>query len=181
MKKDPESYRHGNLAQALVEDAVQMLRTIPPEDLSLRELAQRAGVSPRAPYVHFPSKSDLLREVALHGFRDLSTQSLNAGHDLMALGRVYLNFAAENPNLYRLMFYTTISMGSCEEPERSYHHLLETMRQMRPTMSEDQITHAGLALWSLVHGYADLRSTGLVEPDCNLELMLSGLTALLSP
>ena len=53
------SYRHGDLANALIADALVLLEEKSADAVSLRDLAERAGVSPRAPYVHFSSQSGL--------------------------------------------------------------------------------------------------------------------------
>jgi len=48
-----KTFRHGNLAEALVESALARLETEGVEGLSLRELARDAGVNHRAVYRHF--------------------------------------------------------------------------------------------------------------------------------
>ena len=49
-------YHHGDLRDALVEAAQRILETDGLVALSLRAVARRAGVSPAAPYHHFPDK-----------------------------------------------------------------------------------------------------------------------------
>ena len=84
--KRTTDYHHGRLRQALIETAVKTIsaqRGI--DELSLRELAALAGVSPGAPYHHFPNRSDLLASIAEEGFRrleagvDRSTRRHGAG------------------------------------------------------------------------------------------------------
>ena len=58
------SYRHGNLREALIEAAIQLVEEVGPENVSVREAAKRAGVSPGAPFRHFASKTALLTAVA---------------------------------------------------------------------------------------------------------------------
>ena len=58
--KRKADYHHGRLRQALIETAVKTIAQHGIDALSLRELAARAGVSPGAPYHHFPNRSDLL-------------------------------------------------------------------------------------------------------------------------
>ena len=169
------SYRHGDLANALVIDALVLLEEKSADELSLRVLAERAGVSPRAPYVHFPSKNHLLKAVAASGFRDLTERSINAGFDLNLLAGAYVSFAVERPHLFRLMFGgINLTLEECAEIDGSFTHLLSAIRHHQPDMPEDEVLVAGLGLWSFVHGLADLTIEGLIA-DVPLELLSSML------
>ena len=55
-KSTRKTFRHGHLAEALVEAALARLDVDGIESLSLRELARDAGVNHRAVYRHFPAK-----------------------------------------------------------------------------------------------------------------------------
>ena len=69
-------YHHGNLRDALVEAAVDVVREGGPEALSLRELARRVGVSHAAAYRHFADREalvDVVAERALEGLVSRST------------------------------------------------------------------------------------------------------------
>ncbi|MBS1705834.1 MAG: TetR/AcrR family transcriptional regulator [Armatimonadetes bacterium] len=185
MRKDPEKYRHGDLANALVLDALELIKERPAEELSLRELAERAGVSPRAPYVHFPSKADLLRAVTRRGFEILAEESKAAGFDLVRLGEVYVEFASKNPHLYRLMFAGNHFDPLAERvPDDSYSHLIAAIRHNSTGISEEECAVAGLALWSLVHGFADLQLEGLVTdthgPAPKIKEMVMGIAKIAS-
>ena len=63
------SYHHGDLRQVLLRSAKQLIAEAGIENLSLRRLAERAGVSRTAPYHHFSDKNDLLCAIAAAGFR----------------------------------------------------------------------------------------------------------------
>src|ERR687893_516154 len=80
----PSSYHHGNLRAALLASAEEALAA--GEDLSLRELARRVGVSHAAPRRHFPDKQALLDALAEEGFdrlgRELSQAMAGAGGSL---------------------------------------------------------------------------------------------------
>ena len=173
MAKD--SYRHGDLANALVVDALVLLEEKSADDLSLRVLAERAGVSPRAPYVHFPSKQHLLKAVAAKGFFELSELSKAAGFDLIRLGEAYVRFATANPHLFRLMFGgINLTVEECAELDQSFAHVLSAIRYQHPDMPEDEVLASGLGLWAFVHGLADLTIEKLIAdvPIAQLSLML---------
>lgn len=159
------SYRHGDLANALVTDALTLLEEQSADALSLRELAERAGVSPRAPYVHFPSKQHLLKAVAGRGFEELTARSVAAGFDLEKLGEAYVSFALERPHLFRLMFGGVhLTVEECAGIDGSFIHVVAAIRHHLPEISEEEARTAGLGLWAFVHGLADLTIEGLTPP-----------------
>lgn len=167
-----ESYRHGNLREALLQDAISLLRTRGPDSISLRELAERAGVSPRAPYVHFPSKRALLLTIVDHGFDELRQSFVGKETDFTALGQAYIDFAIANPSLFRLMFG-----GIPDHPEElcnsgpAFGVLLDCVRHLHPEWDEQRLLHGALCAWAFVHGLAVLRLERLA-PDP----VLAGLT-----
>src|ERR1700744_2128592 len=66
-------YHHGGLRGALIAAAQAILESEGLATLSLRAVARSAGVSPAAPYHHFPDKQALLDAVAERGFDALTT------------------------------------------------------------------------------------------------------------
>ncbi len=105
-------YHHGNLVEVLLETAVRMIEENGVETLSVREVAKRAGVSPGAPFRHFPNKTALLTAVAEQAMMRLSTSvtaalgpvpetdPLGAIH---AMGRAYLDWALANPTHFQVI------------------------------------------------------------------------------
>lgn len=113
-----ETFRHGNLPEALVDAAMSRLEADGVEAISLRELAKDAGVNHRAVYRHFPDKLSLLARVAEHGWQQLGLQATKstagkpAGEEaLLAASLGLLHFARERPNLYHLMAGERLNMG----------------------------------------------------------------------
>jgi AcrR family transcriptional regulator len=116
-------YHHGDLRNALVGTATALAREGGPEALVLREVARRTGVSAAAAYHHFASHEDLVQAVKAQSLELLaermraavaeqaattragSPDAAEAGRrQVRALGRAYLQFAAEEPGLYRVTF-----------------------------------------------------------------------------
>lgn len=105
-----ETFRHGNLPEALVDAALERLEAGGATSLSLRELARDAGVNHRAVYRHFPDKLALLRRVAEVGWKRMARRmkkesaGRKPGEDtLVAAGVGFFLFAREYPNLFHLM------------------------------------------------------------------------------
>ncbi|MFZ2156862.1 MAG: helix-turn-helix domain-containing protein, partial [Bradyrhizobium sp.] len=65
----PKPYHHGDLKRVLVEAALELAEAGGPEAVSVREAARRAGVSPGAPFRHFPSRDALMAAVAAEAQR----------------------------------------------------------------------------------------------------------------
>src|ERR1700756_4423963 len=118
LMKDDSSYHHGDLHAALVKAAAAEVERGGYENLSLRELAESLGVSRAAPYRHFTDRRALLAAVAADGFERLTAayrKATSSGKTprarLAAAGRGYLQFAAERPQTFRLMFVSDLLSG----------------------------------------------------------------------
>ena len=105
------SYHHGDLKNALIDSAATILETRGLDELSLRGVARRAGVSRTAPYRHFADKAELLAEVIADGvymlLADVEDAILSAGNGqnrAVAVVKSFGRFAVEQPTRYRLMF-----------------------------------------------------------------------------
>lgn len=159
------AYHHGDLRHVLLYAATQQLEATGAGSLSLRALAREVGVSPAAPYAHFPDKESLLAAVATGGFallRDICvTAAETSSGEPRALGRAYVGFALAHPNLYRLMFGGTIENFAA-------HPELDGASQaafgfLRSTLGSE--TDAASAAWAFVHGLAMLLIDRRLRPD----------------
>lgn len=104
-------YHHGDLRQALLATAAEMLEDDGPEGLSLRAVARVAGVSPRAPYRHFADREALLAALAADAFERFAdaldpavVQIDTSGDTVAAQAAAYVRFALAGPGRFRLMF-----------------------------------------------------------------------------
>jgi AcrR family transcriptional regulator len=108
----PKPYHHGDLRRVLIDAALQLVEEGGPEAVSVREAARRAGVSPGAPFRHFPSRSALMTAVAEDAQRrfraeiDAALARAPAGDPLQRLrcfGRAYLRWAMRNPAHFEII------------------------------------------------------------------------------
>ncbi|MCG8612674.1 MAG: TetR/AcrR family transcriptional regulator [Pseudomonadales bacterium] len=105
-----KKYHHGDLRSSLIQEAKVLLAADGVEGLSLRKLADRAGVSRTAPYHHFKDKHALLCALAAEGFEKLNSfVNTELAHNdpkvaLPRLVRTYLEFAYKEQEQYDLMF-----------------------------------------------------------------------------
>ncbi|OXR42125.1 HTH-type transcriptional regulator BetI [Nocardia cerradoensis] len=162
-------YHHGDLPNALVRAAIELLEEGGASELSLRGAARRAGVSTAAPYRHFADRDALLSAVAAVGYRDLAAH-LAAVHpervDVGSLGDIavaYVRFALTRPGMFRVMFTEACDATS---PERvaaveAIHKYLEALvRQIFPDADAEP---TATAMWALVHGLAFLHLDGKLD------------------
>ncbi|QWG17336.1 TetR/AcrR family transcriptional regulator [Bradyrhizobium sediminis] len=108
----PKPYHHGDLKRVLVEAALELAEAGGAEAVSVREAARRAGVSPGAPFRHFPSRNALMAAVAAEAQRrfraeiDAALAEAPAGDPLArfrALGLAYLRWAMRNPAHFEII------------------------------------------------------------------------------
>ncbi len=67
----PRGYHHGNLKEALVRAALELIAEKGPAGFTFADAARWAGVSPAAPYRHYRDRDALLADVARRGFEHL--------------------------------------------------------------------------------------------------------------
>jgi AcrR family transcriptional regulator len=106
------AYHHGHLVDALVAAAVELIEAKGVENLSLRDLSKRVGVSPGAPFRHFRNKTELLTAVAEQSMSRLTfavkealgaCESADPAAKLSAIGHGYLNWALGNPTHFQII------------------------------------------------------------------------------
>lgn len=135
---------------------------------SLRELAERLGVSPMALYRHFPNKAALLDAVVDRGFSCLhahllaADQSGDSAARLIGQGMAYIDFATQHPPLFRLMFSHHTDAAKPDVARHRAFALLQGRVEQWLTQSHRQ---AALACWALAHGLAMLKIEGALTLD----------------
>lgn len=118
------NYHHGDLRQAVIDSALELIAERDIQSLTLREIAKRVGVSQMAPYRHFKNKAVLLAVLAQEGFQALydhlqeasTKRSLAPIERVRVLGVAYVLFAIENPVHYRVMFDASLSNRTIYPP-----------------------------------------------------------------
>ncbi len=176
-------YHHGDLRNALVAAATQMVEEGGQERFSLREAARSVGVTANAAYRHFADKSALLTAVAASGFEELSRRMAaamarrgraaddrtTATSRLRAVGRAYVELALERPELFRLMFgpsgLSCLDGGASQidgpTPAELLGRALDDL-VAEGHMSTERRVGAELRAWAAVHGFASLVLDGRV-------------------
>jgi AcrR family transcriptional regulator len=169
MAQKKGAYHHGDLRSALLEVATTMIAEEGVENLTMRGLSQRIGVSRTALYRHFDDKSALLAAIAEEGFKQM-TQGIRPGNadsereilfifEKMWIG--YVHFAVKNPTLYSLMFGKHIFNwqnypGLIKAGTESFNQVVELVRiaQQSHKMKPGDPRQLAYIAWSMAHGLA---------------------------
>jgi AcrR family transcriptional regulator len=171
-----KAYHHGNLSEALIEAALRLIEEGGPENVSVREAAKRAGVSPGAPFRHFPNRTALMTAVAEQATRRLLEEieralRATAGDDPLlrfrALGTAYLRWAAQNPTHFRVVSdRSLIDYDSSDSLRRDNDQLRALMEgllneaQRGGELRSDDLAHIPLFGRALVYGMARMLIDG---------------------
>ncbi len=167
-----------DLREACIQEALAIVETSGVEQLSLREVARRLGVSHQAPYKYFPSRDHILAEIVARAFDafarylDERPPTGNPRDDLRTMARAYLRYARGNPLHYRLMFATPLPDPSAHpDMLRKAKHALSLLSDGLRRRSEargEPAADARTALdalfaWSTLHGLASLLGSDIAE------------------
>jgi AcrR family transcriptional regulator len=168
-------YHHGNLREALVAAALDLIARKGPAGFTFAEAARAAGVSPAAPYRHFRDRDALMADVARRGF-ELFEQRLAAAWNggrpapraaLEQMGRAYLAFAREEPAYFSAMFESGLPLDQHRElsdaADRAFGVLrgaCEAVAADLPAERRPPARMLALHIWSLAHGIASLFARG---------------------
>ena len=168
-------YHHGNLRQALLDQAMVALRGGGIDELSLRELARAVGVSHAAPRRHFPDRQALLDALAIEGFARLGTAMRDAVASgdqefeptLQRCAHAYVTFATTDAALLEVMFAGKHNENVDEAVALSFAPILELILrgQAEHILEDGDPERVGLMLLSVIHGIASLRSAGMLGPE----------------
>ncbi|MBR2118700.1 MAG: TetR/AcrR family transcriptional regulator [Pseudomonadota bacterium] len=169
-------YHHGNLKEALVQAALDLIANKGPAGFTFAEAARSAGVSPAAPYRHFRDRDELLASVAQQGFEQFESQLTAAWDDgrpdtptaFQRVGKAYLAFARENPAYYSAMFESGVPLESnpalLVASERAFAIIRAASERLvamaPPGVPRPPAMMMALHIWSMSHGIASLFGRG---------------------
>lgn len=186
-------YHHGNLRQALVEAALELITEKGPTGFTLSEAAKKAGVTPAAVYRHFAGREELISEAARQGyeiFADVMQYAYDKGQPsalaaFEATGRAYLAFARQYPGHYIAMFESGISVNKTPElaavatrARAVMENAAADLSQHIPPEKRPPASMFSAHIWAMSHGVVELfarNSPGSQSPYPADDLLESGI------
>lgn len=172
-----KTYHHGDLKNALIKAGVDILAKEGIEGLSLRKVAQRAGVSHNAPYSHFTDKQSLIAAISTEGFKQLYDELGAAvalypgdpGSQLREGAWAYVQFAMKNRDTFKIMFSGVLEKEKeypafVEISQKTFERVVDIVRAcqsagvLRPVQPEVM----AVGVWGQIHGIISLLLEGQV-------------------
>jgi AcrR family transcriptional regulator len=145
------------------------------EGVTMRQLADALGCSPKTPYRYFKDKADILATVrgqAFAKFADALEKAAAGATDPIERGRrtseAYIAFALKNPHAYRIMFEIDAPIDESHpelapQAERAARYI---------TSGAERLAEAGIidvdpklfgwAMWASIHGIVMLHQSGML-------------------
>ncbi len=166
-----KTYHHGDLKNALIEAGADILAKDGVGGLSLRKVAQKAGVSHTAPYAHFADKQALIAAISTDGYRRLyealaaTTQQYadDPARQLIEGAWAYVQFALNDTDHFK------ITLSGAIEKEKDYPAFVEISQQsfalvvqIVEACQQAKVLKRGptdliaVGVWSLIHGFVSL-------------------------
>jgi AcrR family transcriptional regulator len=178
-------YHHGDLRSQLIVATTDMIRQGGIGAVSLRKIAEKAGVSRTAPYHHFADKNDLLAAVAEQGFATLTSQlkasienqSLTLEQRLEQSIQGYVRFAVENSTQYELMFGSELwrknpserLQRTAKDSFRQYANLISRFAERGLLTEGEDPLRLAQVMWAMLHGLVKLTHDGIFVRTEDLE------------
>ncbi len=173
-----KTYHHGDLKNALIKSGVEILSKEGIEGLTLRKVAQRAGVSHNAPYSHFSDKQSLIAAISTEGFKRLYTELDAAAsfypndpkRQLQEAAWAYIQFAMNNTDTFKIMF-SAVLQNEKEYPSfveisrKTFELVVDIVRrcQNAGVLSEGSSEVLAVSVWGQVHGITSLILEGQIS------------------
>ncbi len=172
-----KKYHHGDLKNLLIVKVLEAVKTNTLETFSIRKAARILNVSPAAPYNHFSNKQSLIISTILYSKNEFSAYLKNiiiennmSNHkQLIILGKHYLKYAYDNPEIFIFMFSQSLSGQDRLNTYEEFHKLF--VNAIEENFDEDNfrkrvsINSAVNAAWSIVHGIACLIASKTISDE----------------
>ena len=175
-RRAERGYHHGNLREALLQAALDLIAQKGAAGFTFADAARMAGVSPAAPYRHFRDRDELVSSIAQRGFEQFEAALTSAWDDgrpdtvtaFERVGKAYLSFAREEPAFYSAMFESGLPPDAnpalMAAGERAFGVIRAAAERLAalapPGTPRPPAMMMALHIWSMSHGVASLFARG---------------------
>jgi len=188
-----KTYHHGDLRNALIVAAAELIEESGSLGFTMADAARRAGVSNAAPYRHFRDKEELLDAVSQLGFLGLSETALRAREEetdgsieaIIALGHNYIRYVTDKAPFYDLMWgdigARAFDAQQFDQKATGFYVLQQAVESYLNTyhVRGVDVLDTSIKLWAMVHGFSAIAMSGKLphfHPDANVPAMLDSAT-----
>jgi len=175
------------MRQLILDGAQKLFLATGFEKVSIRNIADEIEYSPATIYLYFKDKNELLFGLHQRGFvkmvqefQPLLTLS-DPFEKLVEMGRSYIRFAVENPELFDLMFIMTAPMDKLDkedwiEGDQAFGLLMQVVQECidAGVFQKHDVQATSMMIWSSIHGYTALflRKRLGMFPECDRQLIM---------
>lgn len=144
------------------------------EGVTMRQLAEALGCSPKTPYRYFKNKADILATVRAEAFAkfadtlEKAAASAPAGERGRRTSEAYLAFAVKNPHAYRIMFDIDAPLDESHPElgpaaERAARYITRGAEKLAEQGAIDADPKLlGWSMWAALHGVVMLHQSGML-------------------
>lgn len=148
------------------------------ESTSIRNIAERIEYSPATIYLYYKDKNEIVHALHREGFKmlvshfEVLNHITNPFERLKGMGRAYIQFAVQNPDIYQLLFVMKEPLqhvANCfeewDEGDRAFDILHKTIEECQKAGYFKKFDNSLLSfvIWSTMHGLCSLRTSGHLE------------------
>ena len=170
-----KAFHHRDLKNALLEHALTILDEQGESSVTIRAVARAAGVSHAAPVNHYKDRTALLTAIASTQFElirqdiinRLQNPELSPTERIDSFADAIFDYGFKHPNRYRLIWRADVIDQSdpvlLQAADGIYDPLCQELERALPSGALAKFDRDSYAvmLWSIIHGYTDLRLNGL--------------------
>ena len=174
---EKKQYHHGDLKNLLIGKVLEAVKKNDLENFSTREAARVLSVSPAAPYNHFEDKQSLILSSILFCKNEFTNylknkiliNELKGNKKLSIIGKYYLQYAYDNPEIFIFMFSQTLTykdrINNYDEFHKLFLNAIEESFSLEDLRKRVSINSAVNAAWSIVHGIACLIASKTISDE----------------
>jgi AcrR family transcriptional regulator len=161
-----------DLKSQVVSKSLTFLEKDEIQSLSLRKIASQIGVTHQAPYHYFKSKKDLIEELQLHAYRELTQRYekilLNIdepGRAFQSLGIEYINLCIKRPGYFKAISVQNGEGKELKSEIKKCVGIMDTIIRRFTQSSNKGISAEKLKVtcWSCGHGFSSLYLNGQIS------------------
>ncbi len=171
MASNTDTYHHEDLQVELIEAGIELAAEKGLQGFSLRQVAQKCGVSHAAPYSHFKDKDALLLAIQEYISEKFSSEleacikrnSLKENL-LEELGASYIKFFVKKPKYFTFLFCDSsikIDLNADADIDSIYKPYAILKKEVlkeyeKSELTEEQKNDMAISLWAFVHGLTSI-------------------------
>lgn len=176
-----------DMRRLIMDGAKQLFLANGFEKVSIRNIADAIEYSPATIYLYYKDKNELLFALHQQGFIKMVQEFrpllvlTDPFEKLVQMGRAYIRFAVENPELFDLMFIMTAPMDKLdleewEEGDQAFGLLMHVVQECidAGVFKQHDVRATAMMIWSAIHGYTALflRKRLGMFPDCDRQMIM---------